>query len=1038
MSSPKKVVILGGGVASLITAYELTRTPELRRRHTLTVYQHGHRLGGKCASSINPEQAQRIEEHGLHILFGFYENVFRVLRECYAELGRPAGSPLATWKEAVFPQHLVVMPELAGGRHEFWPLYCPANDEVPGDGAAVDDPWRYLLRLADWIHFLVKQWGTVRPDEYPTDWPEPLREESTPLQEGALRVLIRRLVQPRTQGRSSGLMLAELARRLLESMARQRTQRPEDIGSLGVLLQRSLEWMWSRAGLSAEARRTRMLLDLLLTVARGLVADGLLSSPPRWFSIDGEDSQAWLLRHGAHPETARGPLVQSLLMATFHTHEPMGAGTFVHMLLRLMCSYKGAPLYRLRAGMGETLIAPLYEVLQRRGVRFEFFHSVRGLELSADRHRVARVALERQATVREGTYQPLVDVDGLPCWPSRPRYEQLVEGEALRAGGHDLENWWDGWPGVGAVTLEEGRDFDTVVLGMSLGVLPETCRELVNDPDNPRFRQMVERVRTTATQAAQLWMTKDLTGLGWNGSRGPQPPLVLPYAPPFEAWSDMTYLLSRERWPVKDAPRHLAYLCSTQPDEEPVPPRGEGQGYVERQRRRLRTSLTGWLHQHATRMWPGTARPEGQGFDWRCLVDPQGRTGEERLGAQFWCTPPHPSDRYVLSVPGSSAWRLRADESGYDNLLLAGDWTLTALSLGCLEAAALSGFAAARALEPSCRRAAGDWLPERPRPTPVARERLPAYRSTGPLSVATPPYWMRNQLSMHLLQAGLPQLQALCDRFLNLPGAPVTYRPLGPHVVLYCSAQELGPLEDPVGWTPENDVGIWLPVVARGPDEEERYLLFTPYLWVDLGLALATGREYYGYPKELARLRMPEHPEQAEECTLDTLVLPRFGPSVRMEERRLLTVRPPQDMGARLRALVSGGGQLLSDAEPWLLPGVPSDYMGLVRGALRERFLRMVFLKQFPDVTQPTRACYQALVEAPIHVTTPLRGGLLPSYEVDIHAYDSHPLVDALGLRPMSRSATVATVLSSLSMWLQFEARVELGAVVYERLPQRG
>ena len=34
-----------------------------------------------------------------------------------------------------------------------------------------------------------------------------------------------------------------------------------------------------------------------------------------------------------------------------------------------------------------------------------------------------------------------------------------------------------------------------------------------------------------------------------------------------------------------------------------------------------------------------------------------------------------PTDRYVLSVPGSSRHRLRPDASGFDNLFLAGDWT---------------------------------------------------------------------------------------------------------------------------------------------------------------------------------------------------------------------------------------------------------------------------------------------------------------------------------------------------------------------------
>src|SRR5690606_4773790 len=110
-------------------------------------------------------------EHGLHVLYGFYENVFRVLRECYDELGRAPGTPLATWRDAVTPQHLIVVSEEIGGRREHWPIYCPPNDEIPGDGAVMDDPWRYLLRLFDWAHVLVRQWVSVRPEDYPTEWP---------------------------------------------------------------------------------------------------------------------------------------------------------------------------------------------------------------------------------------------------------------------------------------------------------------------------------------------------------------------------------------------------------------------------------------------------------------------------------------------------------------------------------------------------------------------------------------------------------------------------------------------------------------------------------------------------------------------------------------------------------------------------------------------------------------------------------------------------------------------------------------------------
>ena len=60
----------------------------------------------------------------------------------------------------------------------------------------------------------------------------------------------------------------------------------------------------------------------------------------------------------------------------------------------------------------------------------------------------------------------------------------------------------------------------------------------------------------------------------------------------------------------------------------------------------------------------------------------------------------------------ATRYRLRADESGYDNLVLAGDWTDNGLNAGCIEAAVLSGLRAANAVLGRSRsyRIAGIWL----------------------------------------------------------------------------------------------------------------------------------------------------------------------------------------------------------------------------------------------------------------------------------------------------------------------------------------
>src|SRR5436309_7478060 len=114
-----RVAIVGGGCAAMSAAFELTR-PEHAGRYQVVVYQVGWRLGGKGASGRGA--AGRIEEHGLHLWMGFYENAFRLVRECYAELGRdPRICPIADWRDAFAPAPLVGVAERApDGRWVPW------------------------------------------------------------------------------------------------------------------------------------------------------------------------------------------------------------------------------------------------------------------------------------------------------------------------------------------------------------------------------------------------------------------------------------------------------------------------------------------------------------------------------------------------------------------------------------------------------------------------------------------------------------------------------------------------------------------------------------------------------------------------------------------------------------------------------------------------------------------------------------------------------------------------------------------------------
>ena len=85
------------------------------------------------------------------------------------------------------------------------------------------------------------------------------------------------------------------------------------------------------------------------------------------------------------------------------------------------------------------------------------------------------------------------------------------------------------------------------------------------------------------------------------------------------------------------------------------------------------TEAVAYLDHHVGLYLPGAVTE--QGFAWHLLVGANGHRGASALETQYVSVNIDPSDRYVQSVPGSDKYRLRSDESGYDNLVLAGDWT---------------------------------------------------------------------------------------------------------------------------------------------------------------------------------------------------------------------------------------------------------------------------------------------------------------------------------------------------------------------------
>jgi uncharacterized protein with NAD-binding domain and iron-sulfur cluster len=692
-----KVAVLGGGMGAITTAYELS-APHLQGRYEVTVYQPGWRLGGKCASGRAGHDS-RIEEHGLHVWFGFYANAFRMIQCCYDEWKPPESYPIRTWQDAFKKCNDIVLFESWRGRWTPWHMYLPPNDETPGRDHDVT-PSAFFECLFDWLLFefqLMRRETAVAgaasatrgrvgrdgPAEMPTDL-------GHRLEHAAVSKLLRQLARA-----TSAYANAAAG----HGAARRQAQRVEALlAELKHFLFKVVLGPWIDHD---HVRRFAIMLDLTITVTAGVIADDVLADG--FGKLNREDLWAWLRRHGAERLTLEhAAVIKALYDLVFAYRDgdkrrpDLAAGKALQAMIRIVCEYKGAILWKMQAGMGDTVFTPLYDVLRRRGVRFRFFHRVTNLGVSDDGRSIATIEVQPQVRLRNRHYDPIVMVDGLRCWPSEPRWSQLEDGEELQQQAVNFES--SGNPlGLAPATLQAGEDFDEIVLGISVGELHGICGELATA--NARFKRMLDNSDTVMTEGIQLWLSQTATHCGWRF----EPAIATSYADRADTYSNMSQLLCRERWNGPEQPRDVVYLCGVI-DHAGVLTQDDADA-------RVRANAVGFLNRNAKPLWPDLVDANGK-FDWSGLFDRSGAQGETRLDAQFLRANFQPTERYVMTRAGSVRHRLGADQSGFENLKLAGDWTRNGIDGGSVEAAVTSGMQASRAISGSPRVIQGEhgWL----------------------------------------------------------------------------------------------------------------------------------------------------------------------------------------------------------------------------------------------------------------------------------------------------------------------------------------
>lgn len=680
-AAPVKVAILGGGMAALAAAFEITRTPGF----AVTIHTLGWRLGGKCASSRGI--CDRIEEHGIHGFLGSYFNAFPMLAEVYALLDRPAGTPLATIDEAMRGMDAFQMYDWRADAVA--PLYnmpFPPNAEWP-------DPTQPggMDSFEDLIAAVLAAWERIHHGN----------------RDHALVVFLDR-------------HLTEI--RAARDAAPAGTRLGPDHPLLAVL-KLGLEGMATiMQALSAPDPRTNQvyaIVNWLSTLIVGALVDDVALNG--FDQLDNQNWSDWLRRHNARPETIAAPIALNTVNLSYqypdgktvdddgNPAEPMmAAGAYLHWSLRGL-GYCGHAIYAFSAGTGETVIAPMYQALLKRGVKFEFFSKVTALHLSADKSEVASVAIDIQATTktRGVDYRPLYDAPApggqvLPSWPAGPDFTQLAQQPDATMVNPNMESWWTDWPVVETRPLTAGVDYDKLVFALSLGAVPHVCPELM--AANPAWTTMCKTLPTVKTQAFQIWLRDDMQSLGWalpltgNGTA-----LSDTYAAPINGHCEMRHILQWENWPGDEQPKSLWYFCDVLPETE-KPPSHTDHGYPKQATDAVTKNAVAYLDTNIGGLMPlainkarhGLGAPEA--LDYSLLVGALPGQGSGAMQTQFRRANIDPNERYVQSPPGSTQFRLRPWQTGFANLLIAGDWTYTGLNVGSVECAVMSGRLVSNAL----------------------------------------------------------------------------------------------------------------------------------------------------------------------------------------------------------------------------------------------------------------------------------------------------------------------------------------------------
>lgn len=278
-------------------------------------------------------------------------------------------------------------------------------------------------------------------------------------------------------------------------------------------------------------------------------------------------------------------------------------------------------------------------------------------------------------------------------------------------------------------------------------------------------------------------------------------------------------------------------------------------------------------------------------------------------------------------------------------------------------------------------------------------------------------------------------MQATVDKFLNQPnGGAVSYYVLGSSAILtYSYTKRHYSIPQQIGYLSDYECAFWIPLFARTRDgsRPDRITFWIPYLFISWPEGMATGREIWGFRKEVGQITMPSSPADARLFTTVGTIFDPLSNDTKGRSETIVTVRKTGQPG-RLAETIKDIAELAKLLVKFWGKGaseLPVSRLGLAVDVVKTILTRkvpIVNLKQFRDANDSTKACYQALIEATCTITKLHGGGLLDGdYVLDVANFASHQIINDLGL-------SGSTVPVDFALWLQMDFTADAGQEVWK------